>query len=341
MGLKASPTCVLNFDGAKGWLVGEPNSGLACMFTMMNSARLDVGIEGLAATELAFQGALAYARDRLQMRAPTGPAFPEKDADPIIVHPDVRRMLMTQKAFAEGGRALAYLIALALDANDHGEGQAQQDASDLVALLTPINKAFQTDRGLECANIGVQVYGGHGFICEWGMEQIVRDVRIALLYEGTNGIQANDLMGRKLMGSKGRLVRKFIDDAEAFCAEHEGNAALAEFIPVLKRHLGEWWSLSEVMLAKGKEDPNYIMGAAVDYQDYAGYVVLAWLWARMAAVAAAKLAAGEGDKAFYEAKLVTARFYFQRLLPRTRALVDTMQSGPESLMALSAEAFAF
>jgi alkylation response protein AidB-like acyl-CoA dehydrogenase len=341
MGLKASPTCVLNFDGAKGWLVGEPNSGLACMFTMMNSARLDVGIEGLAATELAFQGALAYARDRLQMRAPTGPAFPEKDADPIIVHPDVRRMLMTQKAFAEGGRALAYLIALALDTNDHGEGQAQQEASDLVALLTPINKAFQTDRGLECANLGVQVYGGHGFISEWGMEQIVRDVRIALLYEGTNGIQANDLMGRKLLGSKGRLVRTFIDNAEAFCSENEGNAALAEFIPVLRSHLNEWWSLSEVMLAKGKQDPNYVMAAAVDYQDYAGYVVLAWLWARMAAVAASKLAAGEGDKAFYEAKLVTARFYYQRLLPRTRALVETMQSGPDSLMSLSPEAFAF
>lgn len=341
MGLKASPTCVLNFDGAIGWLVGEPNGGLASMFTMMNAARLDVGIEGLAATELSFQGALAYAKDRLQMRAPTGPAKPEKEADPIIVHPDVRRMLMTQKAFAEGSRALAYSIALALDAQDHGEGQVQKDAIDLIALLTPINKAFLTDRGLECSNIGVQVFGGHGFISEHGMEQIVRDVRISLLYEGTNGIQANDLIGRKLAGSKGQLVRKYIDQAEEFCAAISANSTLAPFAETLKTHLQEWWQLSQLMLARGKEDPNFVATAAVDYQEYSGYVVLAYLWARMAAVAADKLANGTNEEAFYKAKLATARFYYNRLLPRTRSLVVTMQAGAETVMALSEEEFVF
>lgn len=341
MGLKASPTCVLNFDGAKGWLVGEPNGGLASMFTMMNAARLDVGIEGLAATELSFQGALAYANDRLQMRAPTGPVAPEKDADPIIAHPDVRRMLMTQKAFAEGCRALAYSIALALDANDHGEGDTRKDAADLIALLTPINKAFLTDRGLECSNLGVQVFGGHGYISEHGMEQIVRDVRIALLYEGTNGIQANDLIGRKLGGSKGQLVRKYIDQAEAFCAAHKADTNVAPFITVLEEHLKEWWELSELMLARGKEDPNFSASAAVDYQEYSGYVVLAYLWARMAAVASAKLAAGTTETAFYKAKLTTARFYYNRLLPRTRSHVVIMKSGADTLMALSPDEFAF
>lgn len=341
MGLKASPTCVLNFDAAQGWLVGEPNGGLASMFTMMNAARLDVGIEGLAATELSFQGALAYAKDRLQMRAPTGAVSPEKDADPIIVHPDVRRMLMTQKAFAEGCRALAYTIALALDANDHGTGQAQQDAADVVALLTPINKAFLTDRGLECSNLGVQVFGGHGYIGEHGMEQIVRDVRISLLYEGTNGIQANDLIGRKLAGSKGRLVRKFIDQAEAFCTESKADTVVAPFITVLEEHLKEWWELSQLMLEKGKDDPNFTASAAVDYQDYAGYVVLAYLWARMASVASAQLSAGTTETAFYNAKLATARFYFTRLLPRTRSLVVTMKTGAETLMALNEDDFAF
>ncbi|MDX1695806.1 MAG: acyl-CoA dehydrogenase C-terminal domain-containing protein [Ketobacteraceae bacterium] len=341
MGIKASPTCVMNFDGAKGWLVGEPNKGLAAMFTMMNSARLDVGVEGLAATELAFQGSLEYARERLQMRAPSGPKAADREADPIIVHPDVRRMLMTQKALAEGCRALAYYIALQLDAQAHGTDEERKLAADRVALLTPINKAFLTDRGLEAANLGIQVYGGHGFISEHGMEQIVRDVRIALLYEGTNGIQANDLIGRKLVGSGGKLLRSFIDQIEALCEECQGNQELAPFIGPLAESAAEWWQLAETMLAKAKEDPDYIFAGAVDFQDYSGYVTLAYFWALMAKTAVEKLASGEGDAAFYNAKLKTARFYFERLLPRTRSLVVTMQSGAGNVMDIREEEFAF
>ncbi len=341
MGIKASPTCVMNFDNAKGWLVGAPNKGLAAMFTMMNSARLDVGVEGLAATELSFQGSLEYARERLQMRSPTGPKNADKEADPIIVHPDVRRMLLTQKALAEGCRALAYYIALQLDAQAHGTEEQKKQAADRVALLTPINKAFLTDRGLEAANLGIQVFGGHGFISEHGMEQIVRDVRIALLYEGTNGIQANDLIGRKLVGSNGKLLRDFIDQIETLCQECEGNESLAPFIQPLAEVASEWWQLAENMIAKAKEDPDYIFAGAVDFQDYSGYVTLAYFWAQMARTATEKLAAGEGDAAFYRAKLKTARFYFERLLPRTRSLVVTMQSGGGNVMDMDEEEFAF
>ena len=341
MGIKASPTCVMNFDNAKGWLVGEPNKGLAAMFTMMNSARLDVGVEGLAAAELAFQGSLEYARERLQMRSPTGPKKADKEADPIIVHPDVRRMLLTQKALAEGCRALAYYIALQLDAQAHGSDEQKKQAADRVALLTPINKAFLTDRGLEAANLGIQVFGGHGFISEHGMEQIVRDVRIALLYEGTNGIQANDLIGRKLVGSGGKLLRDFIDEIEGFCEQCGGDEALAPFIQPLQTVVAEWWQLAETMIAKAKEDPDYIFAGAVDFQDYSGYVTLAYFWAQMVKTASEKLAAGEGDADFYNAKLKTARFYFERLLPRTRSLVVTMQSGAGNVMEMAEEEFAF
>lgn len=341
MGLKASPTCVMNFDGARGWLVGQPNAGLACMFTMMNAARLDVGIEGLAAAELAFQGAVSYARERLQMRAPTGPAMPEKDADPIIVHPDVRRMLMTQKALAEGCRALAYHIALQLDVESHGDETARKAASDRVALLTPINKAFLTDRGLECANIGVQVFGGHGYIREHGMEQVVRDVRIALLYEGTNGIQANDLVGRKLIANQGRLLRSFLDEVDALCAAGADDTQVNAWLQVLAQHSQEWWQLAQELIARAGEDLNGAYASAVEFQDYAGYVTLAYFWARMARTAAAQLAAGKGDEAFYKAKLQTARFYFERLLPRTRGLVDIIRAGSGPVMALAEDEFIF
>lgn len=341
MGLKGSPTCVLNFDGAQGWLVGQPGAGLACMFTMMNAARLDVGIEGLAAAELSFQGALAYAKDRLQMRAPTGPVAPEKEADPIIVHPDVRRMLMTQKALAEGCRALAYHIALQLDQEAHGDVDARKAASDRVALLTPINKAFLTDRGLECANLGVQVFGGHGYIHEHGMEQIVRDVRISLLYEGTNGIQANDLIGRKLISNKGALLRAFLDEIESFCAANSNNPRVGGMVQVLAQHTAEWWQLAQELMGKSAAEPNTIASVAVDFQDYAGYVTLAWLWARMALAAAEQLDAGASDAAFYQAKLKTARFYYDRILPRTRSLVATLGCSADSVMDLAVDEFVF
>ena len=340
MGLKASPTCVLNFDSAKGWLIGGPNKGLAAMFTMMNSARLDVGVEGLSAAELSFQGALEYAKDRLQMRAPTGAVNPEKEADPIIVHPDVRRMLLTQKSLAEGCRALAYLIALQLDAQEHGTPEQSAEAEELVALLTPINKAFLTDRGLEAANIGIQVLGGHGFISEHGMEQIVRDVRIALLYEGTNGIQANDLVGRKLISNNGQLLRKFIDRIETFCTE-TADAEMARFIEPLKAITVEWWGLAETLMLTHKDDPNATFAGAVDFQDYAGYATLAYLWALMAKTAQQKLSAGEGDPAFYQAKLKTARFYYERILPRTRSLITTMQASSEGVMSMLEDEFSF
>ena len=341
MGLKASPTCVLNFDGAKGWLVGKPNAGLACMFTMMNAARLDVGVEGLAAAELAFQGSLEYAKERLQMRAPTGPVAPEKEADPIIAHPDVRRMLMTQKALAEGCRALAYHIALQLDVESHGDEAARKAASDRVALLTPINKAFLTDRGLECANLGIQVFGGHGYIREHGMEQIVRDVRIALLYEGTNGIQANDLIGRKLIANNGALLRTFLDEVDAFCADYGSDARMVSLVQSLQAHSAEWWQLAQELMGKSSAEPNTIAAVAVDFQDYAGYVTLAYFWARMVATALAKLDAGEGDPAFYQAKLKTARFYYERLLPRTRSLVETIRTSADSIMDMTSDEFVF
>ncbi|PCJ47549.1 MAG: acyl-CoA dehydrogenase [Moraxellaceae bacterium] len=341
MGLKSSPTSVLNFDGAQGWLIGNEHAGLAAMFTMMNSARLDVGVEGLAATELSFQGALEYAKDRLQMRAPTGAAAPEKEADPIIVHPDVRRMLLTQKAFAEGGRALAYLLGLQLDVLAHGDAEQKKDAKDLVALLTPINKAFLTDRGLEAANLGVQVFGGHGYITEHGMEQIVRDVRISSLYEGTNGIQANDLVGRKLVANGGALLRKFLDRIQGFCDDNAGNADLAQFIQPLSKSIEQWWSLANVLMTNAKDDPNFLGAAAVDFLEYSGYVTYAYLWAQMALVAQTKLAAGEGELSFYDAKIKTAQFYYQRLLPRTHGLAVSMQAGADCVMSMDVDQFSF
>ncbi|MEZ5504641.1 MAG: acyl-CoA dehydrogenase C-terminal domain-containing protein [Gammaproteobacteria bacterium] len=339
MGLKGAPACVMNFDGAKGWLVGQPNAGLACMFTMMNAARLDVGIEGLAASELAFQGAVEYARDRLQMRAPTGPVSPDKDADPIIHHPDVRRMLMTQKALTEGCRALAYHIALQLDVESHGDEAARKAAADRVALLTPINKAFLTDRGLECANLGVQVYGGHGYIREHGLEQIVRDVRIALLYEGTNGIQANDLVGRKLVANQGRLLRAFLDEVDTLCAAGSADPQVSTWLQTLAGYSREWWQLAQELMARASKDPNSLYGAAVEFQDYAGYVTLAYFWAVMAQKAADQLANGQGDAAYYTAKLKTARFYFERLLPRTRGLVETIRASADAMMDMRPEEF--
>lgn len=338
MGLKASPTCVLNFDGAQGWLVDAPNKGLAAMFTMMNSARLDVGIEGMAAAELSYQGALEYARERTQMRAPTGPKYPDKDADPILVHPDVRRMLLTQRAFAEGGRALAYFLALQLDALAHGDETQRKAAQALVALLVPINKAFLTDRGLEAANLGVQVYGGHGYICEHGMEQIVRDVRIALLYEGTNGIQANDLVGRKLMGSKGAYFQAFIQIIEQFMAQaayKDGN--LGNQLDKLGAAVKRWSVLIEHLLTKGKDDPNYLYGVAVDFEEFSGYVTFAYFWALMAQEAQRQLEAGEGDPAYLQGKLKTAHFYFQRILPRIDGLEAAISTEADCLMDVAEE----
>ncbi|HIX61100.1 MAG TPA: acyl-CoA dehydrogenase C-terminal domain-containing protein [Candidatus Halomonas stercoripullorum] len=336
MGIHGNATCVMNFDTSRGFLVGAPNKGLACMFTMMNAARIGVGIQGLGLTEASFQNALAYARDRLQMRALSGPKAPEKPADPIIVHPDVRRMLLTQKAFAEGGRMLVLYTAQMVDIVESSDDDAEREQAEvLLGLLTPIVKAFLTEVGFEATNEGVQIFGGHGFIQEWGMEQLVRDSRITRLYEGTTGIQALDLLGRKVLMSQGESLKVFTKEIHKFCKAEAGNAELAEFVGPLAKLNAEWGELTMGVGMKAMNDREEVGAASVDYLMYSGYVTLAYLFARAAKQAQAALAAGSDDTAFYETKVKTARFYFQRLLPRTRTHVQCIQAGAESLMALS------
>lgn len=336
MGLKSSPTCVLNFDAAKGWLVGKPHNGLAAMFTMMNSARLDVAFEGVGLGQLSHQGAVEYARERLQLRAPTGTQFPEKPADPIVVHPDVRRMLMTQKALVEGCRALGYFTAMQLDIALDGEGEAARKADELVALLIPICKGFFTERGSEITDLGVQCLGGHGYIREHGMEQLSRDVRITRIYEGTNGIQAIDLVRRKIIGSDRKLLNGMLDTMQTFFdanKDHAQGALVARADALAK----EWSSLTDTLMTQGKDDLNLPMSAAFEYMEYAGYACLAWCWARMAVKAADKIAEGATDVAFLQAKIDTAKFYMERIAPRTLSLKESMLASPESLMALDEE----
>jgi len=334
MGIQASATCVMNFDGATGWMVGEPNKGLAAMFTMMNYERLGVGIQGLATGERSYQSAIEYARERIQSRAPTGPVAQDKAADPIIVHPDVRRMLLTMKALNEGGRAFSSYVALQLDIAKFSDDEAaRQRAEAQVALLTPVAKAFLTDMGLETTVHGQQVFGGHGFIREWGQEQLVRDCRITQIYEGTNGIQALDLVGRKIVGSGGTMYQAFVDEIRAFIAS--AGADLREFTEPLKAALDNLDELTAWVIDQAKANPNEIGAASVEYLHVFGYTAYAYMWARMAAVALAKQ--GEGD--FYQSKLGTARFYFARLLPRIHSLTASVKAGSESLYLLDAAQF--
>jgi hypothetical protein len=334
MGIQASATCVMNFDGATGWMVGEPNKGLAAMFTMMNYERLGVGIQGLATGERSYQSAIEYARERIQSRAPTGPVAQDKAADPIIVHPDVRRMLLTMKALNEGGRAFSSYVALQLDIAKFSDDEAaRQRAEAQVALLTPVAKAFLTDMGLETTVHGQQVFGGHGFIREWGQEQLVRDCRITQIYEGTNGIQALDLVGRKIVGSGGTMYQAFVDEIRAFVAS--AGADLREFTEPLKAALDNLDELTAWVIDQAKTNPNEIGAASVEYLHVFGYTAYAYMWARMAAVALAKQ--GEGD--FYQSKLGTARFYFARLLPRIHSLTASIKAGSESLYLLDAAQF--
>ncbi|QJQ94911.1 MULTISPECIES: acyl-CoA dehydrogenase C-terminal domain-containing protein [Halomonadaceae] len=338
MGIHGNATCVMNFDNARGFMIGQPNKGLSYMFTMMNVARIGVGIQGLGLTEASFQNALAYARDRLQMRSLSGPKAPEKPADPIIVHPDVRRMLLTQKAFAEGGRMLVMYTAQMVDLVEHGpDAEERERAETLLGLLTPIVKAFLTEAGFEATNEGVQVFGGHGFIQEWGMEQLVRDSRITRLYEGTTGIQALDLLGRKVLMSQGENLKVFTKEIHKFCQAEADNAALKEFVGPLAKLNAEWGELTMGVGMKAMQDREEVGAASVDYLMYSGYVTLAYLWARAAKQASQAL--GGGEEAFYKAKLDTARFFYQRLLPRTRAHAQMIQAGAGSLMAISAEDF--
>ena len=334
MGIQASATCVMNFDGATGWMVGEPNKGLAAMFTMMNYERLGVGIQGLATGERSYQSAIEYALERIQSRAPTGPVAQDKAADPIIVHPDVRRMLLTMKALNEGGRAFSSYVALQLDIAKFSDDEAaRQRAEAQVALLTPVAKAFLTDMGLETTMHGQQVFGGHGFIREWGQEQLVRDCRITQIYEGTNGIQALDLVGRKIVGSGGTMYQAFVDEIRAFVAS--AGADLREFTEPLKAALDNLDELTAWVIDQAKTNPNEIGAASVEYLHVFGYTAYAYMWARMAAVALAKQ--GEGD--FYQSKLGTARFYFARLLPRIHSLTASVKAGSDSLYLLEAAQF--
>ena len=342
MGIHANATCVINFDGAKGFLIGPPNRGLNCMFTFMNVARIGTAIQGLAHAEIGFQGSLAYAKDRLQMRSLSGKKNPDGPADPIIVHPEVRKMLLTQKAIAEGGRALCYYTAMLVDSASHAQDEEERkDADTLLALLTPIAKAFLTELGFEAANHGLQVFGGHGYIAEWGMEQNVRDSRISMLYEGTTQIQALDLLGRKVLMTQGESLRKFTKIIHKFCKEESGNKALKPFLKPLAEMNKEWGNLTMKIGMKAMKNRDEVGAASVDYLMYSGYVTLAYMWARMAKTAQEQLDNGTDEADFYKAKLSTARFYYERMLPRTRSLVETMTSGADNLMELDAEMFSF
>jgi len=334
MGIQASATCVMNFDDAVGYLVGEPNRGLAAMFTMMNYERLGVGIQGLASGERSYQNAIEYARDRLQSRSPTGAQNKDKVADPIIVHPDVRRMLLTMKASNEGGRAFSTYVAMQLDTAKFSEDAAtRKRADDLVALLTPVAKAFLTDLGLETTVHGQQVFGGHGYIREWGQEQLVRDVRITQIYEGTNGIQALDLVGRKIVGSGGAFYKLFADEIRQFTAT--AGAELAEFTKPLNAAVDDLDDLTAWLLDRAKSNPNEIGAASVEYLHAFGYMAYAYMWARMAKAALGK----EAQEDFYASKLGTARFYFARLLPRIASLSASVKAGSESLFLLDETQF--
>ena len=341
MGIKASATCVLNFDGATGFLIGEANKGLNCMFTMMNHARLGTGMQGLCLGEASFQGAIKYANERLQMRALTGPKAPEKAADPIIVHPDVRRMLLTMKAFNEGNRALTYFTAQLLDAAHLSADPGQrQDAEDLLAFLTPICKAFMTETGLEVTNHGMQVFGGHGFIREWGMEQLVRDCRIAPIYEGTNGIQALDLVRRKLLGDGGAELNALIEEFARHVDAASEYVELQPMAAAVARRLEEWRALGTTIIEVCRNEPEEIGAVSVDFLAYSAYVLLAGFWLQAALRASIDLANDSGETAFYQAKRQAADFYWRRVLPRATAHREALLGGAECLMAMPASDFA-
>jgi alkylation response protein AidB-like acyl-CoA dehydrogenase len=338
MGIKASSTCVMNFDGAEGYLVGEAHKGMRAMFTMMNGARLGVGLQGLGLGETAYQTARTYASERLQGRSVSGDKFPEKPADPIIVHPDVRRMLLTMRAWNEGARALAAWVAIELDrAAKHPDPAVRQEADDFVSLMTPIVKAMFTDNGFATCNLGMQVMGGHGYIREWGMEQLVRDGRITLIYEGTNGIQALDLVGRKLPMHMGRLLRTFFHPVDAYVRARLEKPELAEFVLPLAKAFGRLQQSSALLAQKGLADPEEAAAGASDYLRLFGLVAYAYMWARTAELSLGKTE-GE-DAAFYKGKLATARFFMTRLLPESSALAAQIGAGAKTLMALEAEAF--
>ena len=337
MGIHANSTCVMNLDGAYGWLVGEANRGLQAMFVMMNAARIGVGMQSQGLMEVAYQNSAAYAKDRTQGRSLTGPKSLDKPADSIIVHPDVRRMLLTQRAYTEGGRAFATWLALQADISlGHPDADVRKDAEDMLSLLTPVVKAFLTDNGFACTNIAMQVFGGHGYIREWGMEQYVRDARINMIYEGTNTIQSLDLLGRKVLGDGGAKLRKFGQLVRDLVEAEGTNDEMAEFINPLAELAGKVEKFTLEIGMKAMQNQDEAGAAAVDYLRVIGHMVYGYFWARMARIALDKVAGG--DK-FYVAKLATARFYFAKLLPETASLIRTARAGSKSLMELEAELF--
>lgn len=340
MGIHGNATCVMNYDGATGWLVGEPNKGLAAMFIMMNAARLGVGLQGLGQGEIAYQNAVAYAKDRRQGRALTGPADANASADPIIVHPDVRRMLMDARALNEGLRALILWGALQVDLT-HGAPDAagRQLADDLISLLTPVIKAFGTDMGYRIATDCQQVFGGHGYIAEWGMEQFVRDARIAMIYEGTNGVQAMDLVGRKLGQNGGRALMALSQMVNAELQQAGHKDALAPLAADLGKAAGELQRATMWLMQNAMAHPNNAGAGATSYLHLMGLVAVGMMWLKMADAASTQLAAGTGDTDFLEAKLTTARYYMQRFLPEAGALRRKIEVGAESLMALPVDSF--
>ncbi len=347
MGIKASATAVLNFDGAVAYQIGPDHKGLECMFTFMNTARIGTAIQGVAHAELSYQGALPYAKDRMSMRAVSGKKDPDKVADAIIHHADVRRLLLTQKAIAEGGRAMIYFASQLADKMTDAilKGDAATEAywDDKLGFYTPILKGFLTELGLEAANNGMQVFGGHGYIKEWGMEQIARDARIATLYEGTTGIQALDLLGRKvLLSSKGKVVREYTAEILKFCGKHARNKQMRRYVWDLTKICAQWNTLTLRLMLSARKDRDVVSAACNDYLMYSGYAMMAFFWAQMAAVAFDKLENGGNDSAeFYTAKIQTAEFYFDRLLPRTSGHADAMTNPSRSLMQMEIDHFSF
>lgn len=341
MGIMANATCVMNFDEAKGWLVGEPHKGMRAMFTMMNAARLGVGMQGLGQAVVAYQNALTYTQDRLQGRSLTGAKFPEKPADPLIVHPDVRKNLMTIKAFTEGARVLGYWVGMQIDqAERNPDLKARAEAEEFVALLTPVVKAYFTDMGYECATMAQQMYGGHGYIREWGMEQFVRDARIAMIYEGANGIQALDLVGRKLGQDMGRLLRRFFHPLAAELEAALEDVDLLEFAGPLAKSFGKLQQATAIIAQKGMKNPDEAGAASTDYLRIFGLVALGWMWLRTAKVAQQRLADGAGAKeSFFDAKVKTARFFVQRMLPEVDFRFKALMAGAKPVMDLAPEQF--
>ena len=337
MGIHGNATCVMNYDGATGWLVGDENKGMRNMFVMMNEARLGVGLQGLSQAEVAYQNAADFARDRLQGRALSGAKSPDKPADPIIVHPDVRRMLIDQKTFVEGARAFAYWTALHADLKDKSpDEKVREKADDYMALMTPVVKAFLTDRGYKACNDGLQLHGGSGFTKEWGMEQFVRDCRIALIYEGTNGIQALDLVGRKLASNGGRAIFTFFAEIDDFASEYGDVAELAPFLDGLKTAKGQLQEGTTWLMQNAMTNFNNAGAASTDYLQLFGLTAFGYMWAMMAKTALDH--AGSGDP-FYANKLKTARYFFERVLPETSAHLAKVKTGSEAMMALEPEAF--